>query len=114
MYRNVEGGATGEAQDRKSKVYVRVTARPCASCAGHIEFPSGGIVGKILFGPSQHHAGPDGIKHDLRHDHKGHLVLGAGSGVQLHNGGRIADVNFLGTAFENDYIIAGVEMDRYG
>ena len=84
------------------------------SGAGGIELPARGVVGEIFLGPGQYHARADGIEHRLRHDHKRHLVLGAGSGVQLLEQWLVSQVYLDGGAFKDDYIIARVEMDGYG
>src|ERR1700686_196258 len=81
---------------------------------GRFKLPAGGIVGKIVFGPSQYDARADRIEHDLWRDHQRHLVFSAGSGVQRLEPRLVGEIDLDGSAFKDDDIVAGIEVDGYG
>src|SRR5580693_3343619 len=87
--------------------------RSFPSPLGSIELPAGGVVGKIVFCPSQHDAWSNGIEHNLRRGHQRHLVLGARSRVEWREPRLVGKVHLNGVAFENDDIIARLEVNGH-
>src|ERR1700757_2242607 len=81
---------------------------------GRFKLPAGGIVGKIVFGPSQDDARADGIEHDFWCDHQWHLVFSTGSGIQRFESRLVAEIDLDGRTFKDDDIVAGIEVYGYG
>jgi len=69
------------------------------------------LLGKSFSVHARTTRGADRVENDLMRGHKRRLVLGSGSSIQLLELRLIGEVDLDGGAFQDDYIVAGVERD---
>jgi len=80
-----------------------------------LEFPPCSIVREILFRPSEYKERLHGIDDGLARDRgQWHPVFLLGGAVELGKGRLVRFFDFDSIAFEDNHVVAGFQVDRYG